>query len=98
MKGNRQSSMSSSTAMPSCAKCQKIESDVDNPILKPCNTCKSVWYCSRVCKKADWKAHKSVCSSQAQEYMKTVDMKMATRAPPKAQDHDKGYKKWQFDT
>jgi hypothetical protein len=29
--------------------------------LSFCNSCRSVSYCSRVCQKADWKAHKVIC-------------------------------------
>lgn len=81
-----------------CAKCATSESNLENPILRPCITCKSVSYCSRDCKKADAKAHKKVCAAAAQEYMKTADVKITSRAPPKAETHDKGLRKWQFDT
>lgn len=87
----------SDTAVPTCAKCLKPE-DPETITLRPCITCKSVSYCSRDCKKADAKAHKAVCAKAAQEYMKTADIKMASKAPPKAKEHDKGFKKWQFDT
>jgi len=80
-------------APPTCAKCATPSHD-----LKPCLTCKSVSYCSRDCKKADAKAHKTVCAKAAQEYMKTADIKMASKAPPKSSGRDTGFKKWQFDT
>lgn len=66
--------------------------------MKPCIACKSVLYCSRDCKKNDLKKHKKVCAKLAQEYMKTADVKMASRAPPKADTHRGGLQKWQFDT
>ena len=92
-------SMASDSQPPAaCAKCATPEADPENPSLRPCITCKSVQYCSRDCKKADAKAHKKVCAAAAQEYMKTADVKMATRAPPKADTHEKGLRKWQFDT
>lgn len=86
--------------MPTCTKCATPETTTsDAPVvLKPCITCKSVSYCSRDCKKADAKAHKKACAAAAQEYMKTADVKMASRAPPKAEAHEKGLRKWQFDT
>ena len=95
----------SQTAVPSTApeappKCSKPESssDSDNPSLKPCISCKSVRYCSRDCKKADTKTHKKVCASLAQEYMKTADVKMASRSAPVKEAHRGGLQKWQFDT
>ena len=66
--------------------------------LRPCIVCKSVLYCSRDCKKAHAKQHKKVCARLAQEYAKTADIKMAPRAPPKAETHRGGLQKWQFDT
>ncbi|CAK4034945.1 HIT MYND zinc finger [Lecanosticta acicola] len=85
----------------SCAHCNKQEESPDpeaNPGLKPCIMCKSVLYCSRDCKKADTKKHKKVCASLAQEYARTHEVKMASRAPPKADTHRGGLQKWQFDT
>ena len=87
-----------STTFLACASCAKKETDPENPILRPCITCKSVSYCSRDCKKANAKAHKKACAAAAQEYMKTATVKMASRAAPKAETHDKGLRKWQFDT
>lgn len=85
-------------ALPTCAKCSKPESNEDEPVLKPCISCKSVQYCSRDCKKADTKAHKKVCASLAQEYMKTADIKMASKQAPTKDAHRGGLQKWQFDT
>ncbi|RSL99565.1 hypothetical protein CEP52_009682 [Fusarium oligoseptatum] len=48
--------------MASCNKCNKSGSEVS---LKHCAKCKQTHYCSRECQKADWKAHKKVCSKQA---------------------------------
>jgi hypothetical protein len=89
----------STAPTPTCAKCftPETSSDSDNPSLKPCIACKSVLYCSRDCKKADTKTHKKVCAKLAQEYMKTADVKMASRQIPK-ESHRGGLQKWQFDT
>ncbi|KAK6815629.1 hypothetical protein PG987_016633 [Apiospora arundinis] len=85
-----------------CAQCNKAEevadSDEAESNLKPCIVCKSVLYCSRDCKKAHLKQHKKVCAKLAQEYSKTADIKMASRAAPKADTHRGGLQKWQFDT
>ncbi|KAF1344275.1 hypothetical protein BDV97DRAFT_373798 [Delphinella strobiligena] len=90
---------SSSASVPEkkCANCNKQESDPEKP-LTPCISCKSVSYCSRDCKKAHYKKHKSVCASAAQEYSKTADFKPASRAAPKKDGHQGGLQKWQFDT
>ncbi|KAK8072957.1 hypothetical protein PG996_006305 [Apiospora saccharicola] len=107
------SEQSSSAAGPStaaagpaktCAQCKKAEqvSESDDgegeSNLKPCIMCKSVLYCSRDCKKAHLKQHKKVCAKLAQEYSQTADIKMASRAAPKADTHRGGLQKWQFDT
>jgi splicing suppressor protein 51 len=49
---------------PKCAKCAKTstESGID---LKRCAKCRTTPYCSRECQKADWKAHKKICASNA---------------------------------
>lgn len=91
-----------SCAARSCAQCHKAEevadADEETSNLKPCIACKSVLYCSRDCKKAHAKQHKKACPKLAQEYAKTADIKMAPRAPPKAETHRGGLQKWQFDT
>ena len=87
-----------SPAAPTCAKCAKPESNSEDPILKPCLSCKSVNYCSRDCKKADFKSHKKNCAELAQKHFENTEVKMASRAPPKAEGHDRGLRKWQFDT
>ncbi|KAM0723061.1 hypothetical protein Q7P37_001261 [Cladosporium fusiforme] len=84
---------------PTCAKCAKPEPNPEEPtLLKPCIACKSVSYCSRDCKKADTKAHKKVCAAEAQKYMQTADVKMASRQAPTKDSHRGGLQKWQFDT
>ncbi|XP_052771747.1 uncharacterized protein LOC128211237 [Mya arenaria] len=42
-----------------CARCAKPESS------KRCAKCKSVYYCSQLCQKADWKQHKPSCEELA---------------------------------
>ncbi|OQN95753.1 hypothetical protein B0A48_17943 [Cryoendolithus antarcticus] len=88
---------SSSSQTPTCAKCNKspsTTSESPDTQLKPCTMCHSVLYCSRDCKKADLKIHKKVCPQLAQEYAKTADIKMATRAPPKGGEDRGGLRKW----
>ncbi|GAB1605295.1 hypothetical protein Ahia01_000811300, partial [Argonauta hians] len=41
-----------------CARCQR--SDVE---LKKCAQCSKIWYCSKTCRRADWKNHKTSCQS-----------------------------------
>jgi hypothetical protein len=43
----------------SCQVCEKGEAEGQK--VSFCNSCRSVSYCSRVCQKADWKAHKVIC-------------------------------------
>ncbi|KAK8070293.1 hypothetical protein PG994_006909 [Apiospora phragmitis] len=100
--GPSSSSTPAAPAKKSCAQCHKAEevsdSEEGGSNLKPCLVCKSVLYCSRDCKKAHLKQHKKVCAKLAQEYAKTADIKMASRAAPKADAHRGGLQKWQFDT
>ncbi|OJJ85165.1 zinc finger MYND domain-containing protein, partial [Aspergillus glaucus CBS 516.65] len=35
--------------------------------LKRCAKCKTQWYCSRNCQKADWKNYKKTCAKSASE-------------------------------
>ncbi|PIA92086.1 hypothetical protein CB0940_09035 [Cercospora beticola] len=98
---NAPPSDSSSSSQKTCANCNKAETSTseDEPqILKPCTMCHSVSYCSRDCKKSHAKKHKKVCAGLAQEYAKTAPVKMASRAPPKADTFRGGLQKWQFDT
>ena len=75
-----------------CAQCTK--SDTEKP-LKQCLKCHSVAYCSKECQKAHFKSHKKVCASLAQEYTKTHEPKMASRAPARGGERDRGLQKWQ---
>lgn len=46
----------------SCGGCKKPGSTVTNG-LQRCSRCRSAWYCSTACQKADWKAHKKDCKT-----------------------------------
>lgn len=48
--------------------------------------------------KANFKAHKKVCPSLAQEWAKGVDIKMATRSSGAGRVREKGIGKWEYDT
>jgi mitochondrial splicing suppressor protein 51 len=50
------------TMQPKCAGCKK---EMAFSSIKPCDKCKATLYCSRECKKDDWKVHKKACSKQA---------------------------------
>jgi hypothetical protein len=80
----------SSQQTAACAQCGK-----DEQSLKDCTKCHSVAYCNKDCQKAHFKSHKKVCAGLAQEYSKTHEPKMASRAPPKAGDRAGGLQKWQ---
>jgi splicing suppressor protein 51 len=47
-----------------CTTCKTPQSTLLTP-LKRCAQCHTQQYCSRDCQKADWKAHKKVCDSNA---------------------------------
>ncbi|KAJ7754492.1 hypothetical protein B0H16DRAFT_1542561 [Mycena metata] len=47
-----------------CAKCAKTD---DEQSFKRCSKCQIATYCSQDCQKADWKSHKTLCSSPAPE-------------------------------
>ncbi|KAF1359306.1 hypothetical protein EJ07DRAFT_120563, partial [Lizonia empirigonia] len=63
--------------------------------LKACNKCHTTLYCGKDCQKANFKTHKKVCASLAQEYVKNNEPKMASRSAPKAGDRSAGLQKWQ---
>lgn len=46
-----------------CTTCKKQGSDTSP--LKRCAKCKTGWYCSRECQKADWETHKKTCARDA---------------------------------
>ncbi|KAB8209300.1 hypothetical protein BDV34DRAFT_232543 [Aspergillus parasiticus] len=48
-----------------CKVCAKESSN--DTTLKRCAKCKTQWYCSRECQKADWKTHKKTCGKNADE-------------------------------
>lgn len=48
------------TAEPTCASCNKVE-EIDGPALLRCSACRTAYYCSKDCQKADWKKHKKDC-------------------------------------
>jgi hypothetical protein len=37
-----------------------------------CSRCLAVWYCSRECQRADWKAHKPVCTAAHQRALASL--------------------------
>ncbi|KAF2993004.1 hypothetical protein E8E13_000203 [Curvularia kusanoi] len=89
-----QAEASSSNEVPqACAQCGKTDA-----ALKACNKCHTTPYCGKDCTKAHFKTHKKVCAALAQEYVKNNEPKMASRAAPKSNDRNTGYKKWEFDT
>ncbi|KAI4813484.1 hypothetical protein E4T44_10733 [Aureobasidium sp. EXF-8845] len=94
---------SSSSAAPTqepkhCAQCKKPEEDPESKPLKPCTTCKSVFYCSRECTKLHYKTHKKECAKLAQEYSKTAVFKPVVRSGAPKEGFKGGLQKWQFDT
>jgi sulfatase maturation enzyme AslB (radical SAM superfamily) len=50
-----------SGAKKTCQVCGKAAS-------KKCSRCHLVWYCSEICQKKGWKAHKSLCNSEYQTH------------------------------
>ncbi|KAF2015579.1 hypothetical protein BU24DRAFT_180765 [Aaosphaeria arxii CBS 175.79] len=87
------SSTSAPVVQPSCAQCKKTPDS-----LKQCLKCHSVSYCNRDCQKAHFKTHKKECAALAQEYVKTHEPKMASRAPPRTGEARRGIGKWEYDT
>lgn len=47
-----------------CKACDKPAAE--GQTMKRCGRCKSVFYCSRDCQRADWKSYKTPCANQAQ--------------------------------
>ena len=47
-----------------CGVCGIQEKDLEVKLLK-CSSCMAVFYCSKECQKADWKAHKGWCKANA---------------------------------
>jgi hypothetical protein len=45
----------------SCCRCEKMERQPDDALLKKCQRCKATYYCSKECQVADWKIHKRTC-------------------------------------
>ncbi|KAI8930811.1 hypothetical protein NX059_011834 [Plenodomus lindquistii] len=88
-----QSTPLTSSQQATCAQCGKSPDS-----LKQCIKCHSISYCNKDCQKANFKTHKKVCASLAQEYTKTHEPKMASKAPPRNDARDRGLQKWQFDT
>lgn len=69
---------------PTCAGCSKTAADLHLDNLKECAKCHTTQYCSRDCQKADWKAHKKICSTNANARasgMPRVDDSTTYRAP-----------------
>jgi hypothetical protein len=48
-----------------CAYCKKTAAATNLTNLNVCAKCKTTQYCNRDCQKADWKAHKKICSTNA---------------------------------
>ena len=63
-----------------CKECNYFECQKKNVELMKCKCCKSVYYCSRLCQKKDWKlsaknhpAHRYVCrKSKQRKYSVTL--------------------------
>jgi hypothetical protein len=74
-----------------CAQCSNSPES-----LKQCLKCHSVAYCNKDCQKANFKVHKKVCASLAQEYTKAHEPKMASRSTASTKGaRDRGLQKWQ---
>lgn len=61
-----------------CANCGKSEDQVSNPFRR-CAKCQVTSYCTKDCLKADWKPHKKVCASLAND--------KAEQGPPAGHEH-----------
>ncbi|KAM4058168.1 MYND finger domain-containing protein [Hirsutella rhossiliensis] len=69
-----------------CNSCKKSPPEV---ALKRCAKCSTTPYCSRDCQKADWKAHKKVCSKQQADATTSFQDGSTTTnlSPPKGLEH-----------
>ena len=70
-----------------CTTCKKGPPEIQN--MKNCAKCHKTPYCSRECQKADWKAHKKICSKLAAEgggAAGTSDGMPSGLSPPKGLD------------
>ncbi|KAH7383760.1 hypothetical protein BKA66DRAFT_584212 [Pyrenochaeta sp. MPI-SDFR-AT-0127] len=85
----------SSSQQEICAHCSKTPGESLSSPFRQCSKCHSIPYCSKDCQKAHFKTHKKVCASLAQEYTKTHEPKMASRAPARGGERDRGLQKWQ---
>ncbi|KAK7002185.1 hypothetical protein R3P38DRAFT_3041964 [Favolaschia claudopus] len=44
-----------------CTNCLKTDGEYPEVKMQRCATCKSVWYCSKECQRANWSKHKLTC-------------------------------------
>lgn len=93
MADQTEASSSSEPSAPATSPCAHCSATPDS--LKQCLKCHSVAYCNRDCQKAHFKTHKKECAALAQEYVKTHEPKMASRAPPRESGKGKGIGKWE---
>ncbi|KAL7933504.1 hypothetical protein V8C35DRAFT_304601 [Trichoderma chlorosporum] len=67
-----------------CTVCRKGPPEVS---IKRCAKCSTTPYCSRDCQKADWKAHKKICSNNQSSKAASSRVSGSTRlSPPKGLD------------
>ncbi|CAN0355033.1 unnamed protein product [Hapterophycus canaliculatus] len=52
-----------------CANCFKhVNGQGSNGGGSRCSGCKSIWYCSRACQKADWREHRTECKAWTSQH------------------------------